>query len=76
MDRPKSGFSMPVDEWLRYDLKDYLYRYINEEQLAKHNLIDAKKAFAVRDEFLSGKNLKETQVWLLLMFQMWWNRWM
>lgn len=76
MDRPKSGFSMPVDEWLRNDLKDYLYRYISEEQLAKHNLIDAKKAIAVRDEFLSGKNLKETQVWLLLMFQMWWNRWM
>lgn len=76
MDRPKTGFGIPVDEWLRNELKHFLYEYINEEQLAKHNLINAKKAIAVRDSFLAGKERKETQVWLLLIFQMWWNRWM
>ncbi len=76
LDRPKAGFSIPMEEWLRNDLKHYLLEYINEEQLAKHNYIDAKKAISVRDEFLSGKDFKETQVWLLLMFQMWWNKWM
>ncbi len=76
MDRPKVGFSIPMNEWLRSDLKSYLYEYINEEQLSKHNLIDVKKAISIRDEFLSGKEFKETQVWLLLMFQMWWNKWM
>lgn len=65
-----------MNEWLRNDLKEYLFHYINEEQLAKHNYIDTKKAISIRDEFLSGKQRKETQIWLLLMFQMWWNRWM
>lgn len=79
MDRPKSGFGIPIDEWLRNEMKHYLFTYINEEQLAKHGFINAQKAIAVRDEFLAGKYKKEnqvTQVWLLLMFQMWWNRWM
>lgn len=76
MDRPKAGFGIPLSEWLRNDLMGYLYEYINEQQFAKHSLIDAKKAIAIRDEFLSGKDSKQTQVWLLLIFQMWWNRWM
>jgi asparagine synthase (glutamine-hydrolysing) len=79
LDRPKSGFSIPISEWLKNDLKHYLFEYINEEQLAKHNFIDAKKAISIRDAFLAGKAKKEnqvTQVWLLLIFQMWWNRWM
>jgi asparagine synthase (glutamine-hydrolysing) len=76
MDRPKTGFRIPMEQWMRNELKHYLYEYINEEQLAKHNFINAKKAIAVRDEFLAGRDFKESQVWLLLVFQMWWNRWM
>ena len=76
MDRPKSGFTFPMQEWLTGDLKHYLFEYINEEQISKHNLIDAKTAIAIRDEFLAGGEKRETQMWLILMFQMWWNRWM
>ena len=76
LDRPKAGFSIPMNEWLRNELKHYLYEYINEKQLAKHNLINVKKAISVRDEFIAGKDFKETQIWLLLIFQIWWNRWM
>jgi asparagine synthase (glutamine-hydrolysing) len=76
MDRPKAGFTFPMNEWLTTDLKDYLFNYINEEQLAKHNYINAKKAIAMRDDFAAGKKGMETQIWLILMFQMWWNRWM
>jgi len=76
MDRPKAGFSIPMNQWFRNDLKSYLFEYINEEELSKHNLINIKKAIKVRDEFLSGDDFKGTQVWLLLVFQMWWTRWM
>jgi asparagine synthase (glutamine-hydrolysing) len=76
LDRPKTGFGIPKEEWLRNEMKHYLFEYINIEQLAKHNLIDAKKAISVRDEFLAGNDFKGQQVWLLLIFQTWWNRWM
>ena len=76
LDRPKTGFGLPVYEWFKTDLKEYLLNYINEEQLSKHNYIDVGKAIRVRDEFLIGKNENATQIWLLLIFQMWWNKWM
>jgi asparagine synthase (glutamine-hydrolysing) len=76
MDRPKAGFSIPMNDWFRNELKHYLFEYINEEQFAKHNYISASRAISIRDEFLAGDNTKGQQVWLLLMFQMWWNKWM
>lgn len=76
LDRPKAGFGLPVYEWLKTDLREHLFYYINEEQLSRHDYINPQAAIRIRDEFLSGKNNYETQVWLILMFQMWWNRWM
>lgn len=76
LDRPKTGFGLPVNEWLKDDLKNYLYEYINEEELSRHGYINMKEAISLRDDFISGKNTNETQVWLLLIFQMWWKRWM
>lgn len=76
LDRPKTGFGLPVYEWLKTDLKEHLFYYINEEQLSRHDFINPKIAIKLRDEFIAGKNNSETQIWLLLMFQMWWNRWM
>ena len=76
LDRPKKGFSIPVFDWLKGDLKDYIFEYINEEELSKHGYINIREALKVRDSFLAGKSGNEIQVWLILMFQMWWRRWM
>jgi len=76
MDRPKAGFSFPMREWLTTDLKEHLFYYINEKQFAKHDLINGERAMTIRKEFLEGKSRREVPVWLLLMFQMWWNKWM
>ena len=76
MDRPKAGFTFPMNEWLTSDLKHYLLHYINEEQLSKHKYVDIKKAMSLRKNFLEGKTNNDIQIWLILMFQMWWNKWM
>jgi asparagine synthase (glutamine-hydrolysing) len=76
LNRPKTGFGIPVYEWLRNDLKEYLYLYISQEQLSKHNYINIKEALRMRDDFIAGKKGYEVKIWLIIMFQMWWNRWM
>ena len=38
--------------------------------------INIKEAIKIRDGFLAGKSGNEIQVWLILMFQLWWRRWM
>jgi asparagine synthase (glutamine-hydrolysing) len=76
MDRPKSGFTFPVNEWFTTDLKEQLMFYINEEQFRKHDFINTERAMAIRDAFLAGDERQNVPIWLLLMFQMWWNKWM
>mgnify|MGYP001174189024 CR=1 FL=1 len=76
MDRPKSGFTFPVNEWFTTDLKEQLMYYVNEEQFKKHDFINTEKAMAIRKAFLAGDERQNVPIWLLLMFQMWWNKWM
>lgn len=76
LDRPKAGFTFPMYEWLTTDLKDHLFYYINESQFAKHDFLNPKRAIKIREEFLGGTKGRKTPIWLLLMFQMWWNKWM
>ena len=76
MDRPKAGFTFPVNEWFTTDLKEQLMYYVNEEQLKKHDFVNVKKAMAIREAFLAGDERQNIPIWLLLMFQMWWNKWM
>jgi asparagine synthase (glutamine-hydrolysing) len=76
MDRPKMGFSLPLNKWFRGDLKEYLYTYINRDAISQHGLVDGVYAEKIRDHFIAGKTGYETQIWLLLMFQLWWEKWM
>lgn len=76
LDRPKAGFTFPMYEWLTTDLKDHLFHYINESQFSKHEFLNPSRAMAIRKEFLDGVQGRKISIWLLLMFQMWWNRWM
>ena len=76
LDRPKAGFTFPMYEWLTTDLKDHLFHYINESQFAKHEFLNPARAMSIRKEFLDGVQGRKTSIWLLLMFQMWWNKWM
>ncbi|MEO6813499.1 MAG: asparagine synthase-related protein, partial [Ginsengibacter sp.] len=76
LDRPKTGFGIPVYSWLQNDLKEYVYYYISEEQLSKHNFINIKEALRMRADFMAGKKGYEVKIWLIIMFQMWWNKWM
>jgi asparagine synthase (glutamine-hydrolysing) len=76
LDRPKQGFGIPLKDWLRTDLKHLVTENISSVQLRSHGLINEEFALQARDRFLAGQNGEETKVWLLLMFQMWWSRWM
>lgn len=76
IDRPKAGFTIPMYEWFTTDMRDLLFEYINEKQFSKHGLVDAQKAMGIRKEFLNGNKHRGQPIWLLLMFQMWWNKWM
>ena len=76
MDRPKMGFAIPIGKWLQEDLKPLVEEYCAESKLNDHGLFNTKEIVKILDAFYSGKKEYDFKVWYLLMFQMWYNRWM
>jgi asparagine synthase (glutamine-hydrolysing) len=76
MDRPKMGFGVPITQWFKNDLKDYFETYISEKNLGKHNLLNAKMVLDKKNAYYKGNNKMATELWNILMFQMWYERWM
>ena len=76
MDRPKSGFAIPVQDWLAKELRPLLEEYFSDAALDSHGLFNKNHVQKTVQDFLSGRKEKYLKVWYLLMFQMWYERWM
>ena len=76
MERPKRPFIAPLMVWFRDDLKEQLRYYLNEESLAKSGVFDHKPIVRLRDEYLAGKKVNYQKLWQVLIFQLWYDRWM
>jgi asparagine synthase (glutamine-hydrolysing) len=76
MDRPKMGFGVPIFNWLRNDLRYYGEEYLNEKAFDEHGLFDKGSVYHIMKQFYQGDNNYNGLFWHLLMFQMWYKRWM
>ena len=76
MDRPKMGFGIPIIDWLQQDLKPYVDQYLDEVYIQKQNIFDNNEVQRLRKSFYHGKVERAEKIWFLLMFQMWYDRWM
>ena len=78
LERPKQGFAIPIDSWLKNDLKHIFQNYLSEKNIKEQNIFDEKYVKKNLDKYLSGKldSAYAYKFWFLLMFQMWYERWM
>lgn len=76
MERPKKGFSVPLTEWFRDELKEYFMIYLDEKRIEKEGLFNPKEVIRLRDSYLSGNRENVQKLWFLLMFEMWYEKWM
>ncbi|MCS4505799.1 asparagine synthase (glutamine-hydrolyzing) [Arhodomonas aquaeolei] len=73
MDRPKSGFSVPVDDWLRGPLRDWADALLAPERLAGEGLLDADAVSRRWREHLGGRRNHGLALWTVLMFEAWYE---
>lgn len=76
MDRPKMGFGIPIGDWLQKDLKHFVDQYFDESFIKKQGIFDNKEIQRIRGSFYNGKVERAEKIWYLLMFQMWYDKWM
>lgn len=71
MERPKKGFSIPVDKWLREpELKEWAESLIDKKTLESQGILDAEVVWKIWKDFID-KGEWRIQIWYILMFQQW-----
>ncbi len=73
--RPKMGFAMPVDQWLRGPLRDWAEALLAPAKLEDGGLLDSTQIRRKWDQHLSGTRNWQYELWIILMFQAWRDRW-
>lgn len=74
MDRPKMGFSVPIDDWLRGPQREWAQDLLDADRLEREGFFYPEPIRRVWQEHLSGKHQQAQQLWTLLMFQQWLDR--
>jgi asparagine synthase (glutamine-hydrolysing) len=77
MKKPKKGFVIPLASWLKTTFRPLVEKYLSPELLNQHQLFDITEVTKIKNTFYRNSNTHNAQkVWLLLQFQMWYERWM
>jgi asparagine synthase (glutamine-hydrolysing) len=76
LNRPKMGFAIPIAKWLKNDLQDLVESFINEKNIKEQGLFNWHEIEKIKTAFYNGKKEYDTKIWYILMFQMWYKKWM
>jgi asparagine synthase (glutamine-hydrolysing) len=71
VERPKMGFTVPIDMWLRGPLREWAETLLSEESLKDANLLNVSAIRRMWSEHATGKRNWQVQIWSVLMLQAW-----
>ena len=71
MDRPKMGFGVPVDSWIRGPLRDWAEGLLDKRRLKEEGYFNPALVHEKWAEHLSGRRDRSYYIWDILMFQAW-----
>ena len=71
VNRPKMGFSIPLQDWLKGPLKDWAMSLLDATQLEREDVFYPSSVRKLWHEHLDGHVNRSAVLWNILMFQAW-----
>jgi asparagine synthase (glutamine-hydrolysing) len=73
--RQKRGFSVPIAQWMRGELRPWLDETLGEEKLKRQGIFNVAFVRRLLQEHWSSRADHRKGLWTLLSFQLWYDRW-
>jgi asparagine synthase (glutamine-hydrolysing) len=70
-ERPKWGFGIPLDNWLKTDLSYLINDYLNETIINKYNLVKYEEVSKLLNRWKLGDDFLYNRIWLLIILHKW-----
>ncbi len=69
--RKKQGFSIPIKNWLKCELKDLMLNVLSKEKIKETGYFNYDYVNKITQQHLKGEKNNAHQIWALVTFQLW-----
>ena len=76
IDRPKMGFGIPMEFWLRGPLREWAELLLNKKSITEDGFFNYDIVKDLWDDHISGKKNNQYVLWNILVFQSWKSKWL
>ncbi|MEP6927669.1 MAG: asparagine synthase (glutamine-hydrolyzing) [Ginsengibacter sp.] len=70
-ERPKQGFSIPLNKLLKTDLRYLLEKYTSREIIERYNLLQYTRVEKIKNQYLHGLNHLFNRLWVIIVLHWW-----
>lgn len=78
IDREKMGFGVPIHKWLKDELMELIHYYLDDKRIEREKVFNLQEIVKIKKQYLqnpSDHNIANN-IWRIIIFEMWYERWM